>query len=188
VGQGRPDDGPAWLRRGVRRSAWVPGGTYVWATADGVHWQRYPFRCPGKYYWLSGMAAASPTQVLFLCIDGADFDMATEGMEVMSSTDGGKTSHLAGGQAPVVGDGGLIAVPPQRPDVITFATSPGAGPSLYRSGDGGKTWTQAVVPPGGTWQSLSYVSRTVGWAVLASAFKTYSGRLLRTADAGITWR
>lgn len=193
-----PVTADAWARAGQMtgtlgtvavsgRSAWVPGGTYVWATSDGVNWQRYPFQCPGKYYGLSGMAAASPTQVLFLCIDSADFDMATEGIEIMSSTDGGKTSHLAGRQAPVFGDG-VIAVPPQRPGVITFATSPGVPAYLDRSGDGGKTWTQVEYPSGGTWQSVSYVSRTVGWAVLGMQFRTYSGRLLRTTDAGITWR
>jgi hypothetical protein len=41
--------------------------THVWATADWVHWHQYPFGCPGAGYGLSGIAAASRSQVVFLC-------------------------------------------------------------------------------------------------------------------------
>ena len=52
--------------------------------------------------------------------------------------------------------------------------------------DGGKTWSAKYVGTGGDapWNSLAYVSRTVGWAEVGSP--PYSG-LLRTTDAGRTW-
>ncbi|MGD0609486.1 MAG: hypothetical protein ABSA53_38675 [Streptosporangiaceae bacterium] len=45
-------------------SAGTGSGEYVWATAGGVHWNKYPFRCPGTYYQPAGIAATSPSHVL----------------------------------------------------------------------------------------------------------------------------
>ena len=41
------------------KAAWFGTSTHLWATADGVRWHKYPFRCPGTGYGLSGIAAAS---------------------------------------------------------------------------------------------------------------------------------
>lgn len=176
------------------RSAWfgpgedaVIGSTHLWATVDGVHWHQYAFRCPGGYYGLAGIAAASPAHVFFLCLNYY-VDTGHEGMEVLSSADGGKTMHLAARQAMIIGDGGLIAVPPGQPKVIIFAASAGAPSYLARSADGGKTWKQVeFYPSGGSWNSLSYVSRTVGWAVRGQPGLSHLTQLLRTSDAGVTW-
>src|ERR1019366_8543854 len=84
-------------------------------------------------------------------------------------------------QYPVGGPGGVIALPPRRPRVITLGTEF----SLDRSADGGKTWTTTYQNTGGApWSSLSYASRTAGWAEFGSP--PDSG-LLRTTDAGVTW-
>jgi photosystem II stability/assembly factor-like uncharacterized protein len=97
---------------------------------------------------------------------------------VLASSDGGKTEHLTG-QPPSAGSGGIIAVPPGRANVIVLADSF----FLYRSADGGKSWTQVRFETGGAiWRSLSFVTPTVGWVVLASRVQ-----LLRTTDAGRTW-
>lgn len=161
--------------------------TYVWATADGAHWRKYPFRCTGARahgYGLSTIAAASPSHVVFLCLgSGAAGSMAKE---VLSSVNGGRTVHLAG-PAPLRGVGGVIAVPPHRANVITLATA-SADNFLDRSANGGKSWTGVTYPTGGgPWSSLSYVSRTVGWIVLLQPGRGSLNQLLRTTDAGLTW-
>ena len=79
---------------------------------------------------------------------------------MLRSVNGGRTVHLAG-LAPTGGVGGVIAAPPRRPAVITLATEF----FLDRSADGGKTWTTKYHNTGGApWNSLSYASRTAGWA------------------------
>ena len=177
------------------RAAWFGGSNHVWADADGAHWRRYPFRCRGARYQPYGntlassgpIAAASASRVKFLCID-TDFNTGEEGMEVMSSSNGGRTTHLAGRWAPIIGDAGAIAVPRHRARVITFATSAGSPSWLGRSADGGKTWQQvASFTDGFSWNSLSYMSRKVGWIVLGGPALGGVAQLLRTSDAGVRW-
>jgi photosystem II stability/assembly factor-like uncharacterized protein len=106
---------------------------------------------------------------------------------VLRSSDGGTTVHLTG-QAPFGGSDGTLAVPPHRSKVITLASS-SALSFLYRSANGGKTWTTATYPDGGMpWNSLAYVTRAVGWVVVdGRPLDNGSNRLLRTADAGRSW-
>jgi hypothetical protein len=165
------------------RAAWfAPGAgfgaraTHLRATADGVHWHQYPFACPGNY-GLQSIAAASPSDLVFLCTGESSAGHTAK--EVLLSVNGGKTEHLTG-PAPLAGVGGVIAVPPRDSAVITLA----AEYFLYRSADGGKTWKTVLFYSGGAiWSSLSYVSRTVGSAVVSSG----GHWLLRTTDAGLTW-
>jgi hypothetical protein len=170
----------AWFGTSV---AGTRGGV-VWATADGVHWHQHPFRCPGAaYYGLSGIAAASPSHVVFLCTgNGA---MGSLSKEVLTSADGGQRLQLAG-LAPLGGGTDGIAVPPHDAKVITLAAVSGAN-FLDRSADGGKTWTQVTYPLHGVWSSLSYLSRTVGWVVLGQPGLGSGNQLWRTSDAGLTW-
>jgi hypothetical protein len=166
------------------RAAWFGSSTHLWATADGAGWHRYPFRCPGAaYYGLSGIAAASRSRVVFLCTgNGA---MGSLSKEVLTSSDGGQSVHLAG-QAPLSGGTDGIAVPPHRANVIPLAAVSGAD-FLDRSADGGKTWTEVTYPLFGSWSSLSYVSRTVGWVVAGQPGLGSGNQLWRTSDAGLTW-
>ena len=74
------------------------------------------------------------------------------------------------------------------PQVIAVVT-PGLD-YLYRSANGGKTWTRVAVPDTGggvSLSSLSYVSPTVGWMVIGGPFGGGESLLLRTMDAGATW-
>lgn len=170
------------------KAAWFGTSTDLWATADGVHWHKYPFRCPGAYYGLSGIAAASRSHVVFLCTNA--LGMFHTDKEVLRSVNGGRTEHLTG-QAPVGGDtSGGFAVPPCRSQAITIAVVT-PGPSfLDRSANGGKTWAEIAVPGDGgvNLSSLSYVSRTAGWVVLGQPGAPLGwDQLLRTSDAGATW-
>jgi hypothetical protein len=174
------------------KAAWFGTSRYLWATADGVHWHKYPFRCPGPYYGLTGIAAASRSQVVFLCTNAEG--MFRTDKEVLRSVNGGRTEHLTGhapadGDDPFGGNGG-IAVPPRHSMVITIAAySPGPD-YLYRSANGGKTWAEITAPGtegGASLGSLSYVSRTVGWVVAGQPAGGSHSQLLQTSDAGRTW-
>jgi photosystem II stability/assembly factor-like uncharacterized protein len=71
--------------------------------------------------------------------------------------------------------------------VITLASSSGLS-FLYRSADGGKTWTAATyTDDGAPWNSLAYVTRAVGWVVIDGPLQVGANRLLRTADSGRSW-
>jgi hypothetical protein len=179
--------GPSWASLAVAgKAAWFGTSARLRATADGVHWHRDPAPCPASDIGgLGSIAAASPSRVVFLCLgDGA---MGQMGKDVLRSSDGGKTVRLAG-QAPLGGDGGTLAVPPGRSQVITLASS-SALSFLYRSADGGKTWTTATYPDGGLpWNSLAYVTQAVGWVVIdGRPLDDGSNQLLRTPDAGRSW-
>jgi photosystem II stability/assembly factor-like uncharacterized protein len=169
------------------KAAWFGTSTHVWATADGVRWHKYPFRCAGTGYGLSGIAAASRSHVVFLCADA--MGMFHTGKEVLRSVNGGRTEHLAG-RPPVGGDTtGGIAVPPHRSKVIAIAVITPGPDFLYRSASGGKAWTEITIPGtsgGVNLNSLSYLSRTAGWVVAGSPGETPT-QLLRTTDAGRTW-
>ena len=168
------------------KAAWFGDGAHLWATADGTHWHQDPGPCPASDVGgLGSIAATSPAHVVFLCLGpGAAGSMSKQ---VLTSSDGGKTVHLAG-DAPIEGDGGMLAIPPGNNKVITLAAASGAS-LLDRSADGGKTWTQATYNTGGApWASLSYVSPATGWVVLSGLPLPGSRNvLLRTTDTGQTW-
>jgi photosystem II stability/assembly factor-like uncharacterized protein len=76
-------------------------------------------------------------------------------------------------------------MPPGRPSVITLVAGDW---DVYRSADGGKTWKGiAFSTSGETWHSLSYVSKTAGWAVQDWTPAGPGTELLRTSDAGAAW-
>lgn len=170
------------------KSAWFGSGKTLWATAGGSRWRAHAFACAKAGYALAGISAASSSRVYFLCLN-FNSDMGHERMEVMVSANGGRTERLAGGKSPVIGDGGLIAVPPGNPSVITFAASAGVPSWIGRSANGGKTWRQVGPLYGdGPWNSLQYASKTAGWIVLGRAGLGGAPELLRTTDAGLSWR
>jgi photosystem II stability/assembly factor-like uncharacterized protein len=171
----------AWFANATADS----GSTYVWATADGKHWHKYPVRCPASgrgrdriTYGLSSVAAASSADVLFLCVGGESMHFSDK--ELLASANGGRTAHLAG-FAPTLGVGGMIAVPPHRAALITLATEY----AVDRSANGGKTWKTVLFNgSGASLTSLAFVTNTVGWAVEPEGANS---RLMRTTDAGATW-
>lgn len=194
----RPNVGPGAGLAVSGRAAWFGSNSTLWATADGAHWHKVRFQCPRKGYGLSDMAAASPSDVVFVCI--APGGLGNTFNQVLTSADGGKTVHPAPG---VLGGNGayIVAVPPGRASVISGGGSVSTT-VLSRSVDGGKTFQYFTVPAsdggGGTpLNSLSYVNRTVGWVVVGGTYQingtpvTYGvytpGALLRTSNAGATW-
>ncbi len=178
-----------------RRTVWfgttptTPGGpSLVFMRTKLGPWHRHSLTCPGRDYSLSSIAAASRARVAYLCTDTGDFGMTTEGVRVLVSADAGRTTRLAGHWVPTIsGSGGVLAMAPGNPRVITFATPPGAIGAFGRSTNGGRTW-HAIKSLGlRTWSSLSYVSRTTGFVVGLSANGSASD-LLGTTNTGRTWQ
>jgi len=164
------------------RSAWLGSSRYLWATANGVRWHKYPFRCPAsaRGVGLASITAAGPARLLLLCLGTPAGPQQVK--DLMGSANGGRTTHLIRSlQLP--GDGGVIAVPPGRPRIITLGTEY----YLDTSANGGKTWTMKPVEAGGgaPWNSLSYLSQSAGWAEVGGP-PTFDA-LLRTTNAGRSW-
>jgi hypothetical protein len=176
----------AWFAPAATRA----GKSVIWTSTAGGRWHRRPFQCPGRYYTLSSIAAASTSHLAYLCTETDTFGMSQEGMKVLVSANGGRTARLAGHWVPtIVGDGGVLVMAPGNPRMITFAAPPNAIGILGRSANGGRTWHP--IGPGklGTWNSLAYTSRTTGYLVADVPPSTPQGsRLLRTTNAGRTWQ
>ncbi len=164
-------DGPA---------VWLTSPTHLWTTTGGRTWHEYPARCPGTGYHLAFVAAASPSDVAFLCTRPGGTGPA-DPKEVLTSANGGRTVHLAG-SAPATGIPDSVAIPPGNPSVITIA----AGTTLYRSANGGRTWTTLPFK-GFALESLTYSSRTDGWFTFASSASSPSSTLWHTTDSGRAW-
>ncbi len=169
----------------------TPGGgqTSIWTRVADGRWHKQAFTCPGKFYGLSSIAAASRSQIAYLCTSTAEFDMSSEGVRVLVSADGGRTAHLVGRWvATVVGSGGVLAMAPGNTRVITFAAPANAIGAVGRSVNGGRTWRAFKALGIGTWNSLSFVSASTGFIVESFAGEGLTSRLLRTTNAGQTWK
>lgn len=163
-------------------SVWVAATAHLFTATDGRHWHRYPARCPGKGFTLTGVTAASASHVAFLCTRSGQPGLVAK--EILTSADGGRTVHLAG-SAPANGTANFFASPPGNPAVITIASDGKLGRPLwiYRSANGGVSWTTRTFHPKEVFgfDALTFTSSTTGWVA-------FDGTLLHTADSGRTWQ
>ncbi len=170
------------------------GSTHVWATADGVHWARYPFRCSGladtQPYLLAGISAANPRDVAFLCVatPGSYSDVT----KVLVSVSGAHSGWQTLTAAPPAGDVAGFAVAPGRrfgPISIAVAVPAAAGfYRIYRLPGPGHGWTISVIPGGAPpLNSLQFTSPAVGTFVMDEPGPGLHSELQRTTDAGLTW-
>jgi photosystem II stability/assembly factor-like uncharacterized protein len=190
----------AWPRHGAMTgsmlavsgdSVWFAGGTYLWTTADGVRWARYPLRPQGAYngwpYELAGIAAASPRYVAFLyAAPGGMYRTATK---VLVSFNGGRTAWPARQAPPPVGDVAAFAMTPGGLGTIAVAVVTPGLDNIYRSANVGQSWTTLGIQGtggGAMLSSLQFTSPTTGCLVTAAGPGNH-GHLLMTANAGQTW-
>ena len=82
----------------------------------GAHWRRSAFHCTGTNFGLWYIAAASTSDVVFLCVGPGN--EGSSGIRVLISADGGTTVHLTGKSA-VGGAPYGFAVPDGRANVVT---------------------------------------------------------------------
>ena len=173
-------------------SVWFASSRYVWTSAGGVHWARYPLRSPGTYfgtpYMLARIAAANRWDVAFLY--AAPTGMYHTGMKVLISFNGGRSEWQTLTAPPSQGDVAGFAVAPGRFGVITVAVVTPGRDKIYRSANLGHTWTTFGIPGTGggvMLDSLQFMSPTVGSFVTGNPAFGIPSELLRTADAGRTW-
>lgn len=173
-------------------SAWFSGGSYLWTTADGIRWARYPLRSPGTYdgtpYQLAGIAAASPWYVAFLY--AAPGGMYHTGMKVLVSFNGGRSQWQTLQAPPPEGDVAAFAMAPGRFGVIAVAVVTPGLDHIYRSASAGQTWTTYGIQGtggGAMLGSLQFTSPATGFLVTGTPGAGSHGQLLRTTDAGRTW-
>lgn len=159
------------------------------STDSGKHWSTLSFRCPSGTISASAVAAASTANVAIGCSDQGYPQPGQSIKKVFTSSNGGRTFHLAG-SPPTAGQIGTVAMPPGRPRVITMSAASGAT-YLYRSVNGGKTWGAKVYLDGGLdMRDLAYASATTGYVIHFSGGPViaYSQGLLKTSNAGATWK
>ena len=173
-------------------SVWFGGNTSVWASADGVHWARYRFGCPGlaygEPYSLAGISAASARDVAVLC--AAPQGMFHTVMKVLVSVNGARSGWQT------------LKAPPQEGDVAAFAAAPGGFglisvavvtpglDNIYRLPKLGQSWTTFGIPGtsgGFPLSSLQFMSPAVGSFVVGDPVFGMHSELLRTTNAGQTW-
>jgi photosystem II stability/assembly factor-like uncharacterized protein len=173
-------------------SVWLGTNTYLWTTADGVHWARYALHSPGTAYGvpygLSGIAAATARDVAFLW--GSAQGMYHTVTQVQISFNGGQAERQAPSAPPPEGNTyGFAAAPGRFGVLLIAAVSP--GPDLiYRSANLGQTWTSFKIPGTGGGiglNSLQFMSPAAACYVVGDPGVGEPGNLMCTANAGQTW-
>jgi photosystem II stability/assembly factor-like uncharacterized protein len=173
-------------------SVWLGNGTYVWTSADGVHWARYPLHSPGTAfgvpYSLAGIAAAGPDDVAFLW--GSAQGTFHTAMRVQISFNQGKTARPTPQSPPLEGDiAGFAAAPGRFGVLLVPVVTPGED-LIYRSASLGKSWTTFGTPHtdgGVALNSLQFMSSAAAVYVVGNPGFGEPGYLLVTGNAGATW-
>jgi photosystem II stability/assembly factor-like uncharacterized protein len=145
-------------------------GAVLAVTATGL--QRRGTPCPQ-----AGASLADTGEgVVAVCTHGAAMGSSTKSFAV--SADGARTWRPAG-EPP--SPGSVIGVAAASPSTVVVAAASGAS-WLYRTGDGGRSWATVYteLTGGAAFEDLRFVDATHGAVVIG-------GRLLVTADAGLTW-
>jgi hypothetical protein len=173
-------------------SVWFGGDTDVWTTADGVHWARYPFGCPGlaygEPYTLAGISAASAREVAVLC--AAPQGMFHTVMKVLVSVNGARRGWQTLKAPPSEGDVAAFAAAPGRFGLISIAVVTPGLDTIYRLPKLGQRCITFGIPgtSGGVpLNSLQFMSPAVGSLVVGDPVFGIHSQLLRTANAGQTW-
>lgn len=171
-------------------SVWAGIAPRLWTSTDsGQHWAKLSFTCPPDASAASAVAAASPADVALACSDQGFPQPGFSVKKVFTSSDGGRTFHLAGEPAEP-GQVGLLALPPGHPRVITLTAASGAT-YLYRSVNGGKAWQVTTFSDAGLdVRDLAYVSASTGYLIHFSGGPAigYGKGLMKTVNAGATWK
>jgi photosystem II stability/assembly factor-like uncharacterized protein len=181
----------------------VAGG--VWKTTDAGHtWTPIFDRQPIASI---GALAVSNSDPNIIYVGTGEADMRSDisyGAGVYKSTDAGKTwSYIGLSDTRQIG---RVLIDPKDPDVVLVAAlghgfGPNAQRGVYRTTDGGKTWTRVLSKDENTGAiDLAYDpdnSRTVYaslWNVRRPPYVTYApitgpgGGIYKSTDGGATWK
>jgi hypothetical protein len=163
-------------------------GATVYATDSLTNpngWKPFPDPCSSSHYALSSFVAPDPSTLYSLCSGNGAAGSTTK---VAVATNGGTSTVV--GRPPLGGDGGTVAGTPYAVMVIATAS---AGSWLYRSGDGGHSWStvKSYGDGGAGWNDVGFTTARQGVVVHGRPGQTdVAGgiELLMTHDSGLTWQ
>ncbi|HUY53622.1 MAG TPA: hypothetical protein VMV23_00495 [Candidatus Nanopelagicaceae bacterium] len=170
-------------------------GTYgatpvLYGTADGLHWSRFPDPCAvtsGYQLELTSFAMPDTSTLDSLCSGNGAAGHTQK--RVMRTTQGRTVAEGAPGS---VGDGGQIAAPTSQ--ILLLATASAAS-WIYRSTDGGATWTTATVYDDGGAGFTDFGCTTATQCVAVrgqpatqtQAQYQSANALIMSSNGGLTW-
>jgi len=147
-----------------------------------------------------GSVALDPTNSNTIYVGTGEENFAGDsyyGAGILKSTNGGTTwTHLCGpfcgpvGQDGFYGGGariGALAVSPANNQVILAAVALLFKDGIYRSADGGKTWTQVLSGNPGTAVLFDSVNGNTAYAALGNSFPGGTESVFKSTDGGQTW-
>src|SRR5215472_8369018 len=177
----------------------------VWKTTDGGgHWTPLTDSQPSLAV---GSIAIDPNNNNIIYVGTGEENFSGDayyGAGVLKSTDGGKTWTQVGAStfAQVLGPStggafiGSIAVQPGNSSIVLAAVSffvNGTIGGIYRSTDGGNTWTEDAAPQGLAATSVLFESTVnagttaTAWAAMGDLFGQVVNGVYKSVDSGLTW-
>ena len=162
-------------------AAWIILGGRLYASPTGQNWAREPVSC-GSGYGMVSAAAYSTQQLTLLCV--GDPAMGSAGKVLLASSDGG-TRFTRTGVPPLGGDNFDQLAQPTAGHIF-IATFSGAT-WLDVSGNGGRTWSQALrlLDGGLGWSDFGFTTPSQGAAIEGNPAQ--GSRMYMTWDAGLAW-
>jgi uncharacterized protein (TIGR03437 family) len=176
-------------------------GGGVWKTTDGgQNWQPLTDDQPSL---ASGSIAIAPSDPDIVYVGTGEDNNSGDsyyGAGVLKSTDGGATwTQLAG---PFVGpfsssrtSGGgariaALAVHPTDPNTVLAAVDrfPATASGIYRTSDGGQTWTLVQGGAVGTEVIFNPTDPTIAYAALGTSTGNSLNGVYKSIDSGMTWK
>jgi len=176
-------------------------GGGIWKTTDGgQNWQPLTDDQPSLATGSIAIAPSNPDIVYVGTGEDNNSGDSYYGAGVLKSTDGGATwTQLAG---PFVGpfsssrtSGGgariaALAVHPMDPNTVLAAVDrfPPAASGIYRTSDGGQTWTLVQGGAVGTEVIFNPTDPTIAYAALGTSVGSTLNGVYKSTDSGITWK
>jgi uncharacterized protein (TIGR03437 family) len=176
-------------------------GGGVWKTTDGgQNWQPLTDDQPSLASGSIAIAPSDPDTVYVGTGEDNNSGDSYYGAGVLKSTDGGATwTQLAG---PFVGpfsssrtSGGgariaALAVHPTDPNTVLAAVDrfPAAASGIYRTSDGGQTWTLVQGGAVGTEVIFNPTDPTIAYAALGTSSGNSLNGVYKSTDSGMTWK
>ena len=172
----------------------------MWKTTDGgANWTPLTDDQPSLATGSIALAPSSPDIVYVGTGEQNNSGDSYYGAGILKSTDGGSTwtqlanpfvgpfstSRVNGGGARI----GAIAVHPSNPNVVLAAIdkTPASTAGIYRSADGGATWTQVLPGAVGTDVVFNPADGSIVYAALGSAGGSTLNGVYKSVDTGATW-
>lgn len=167
---------------------WALVGPSLYVSTDGgAAFSTNPQPCPSRQSQPTSITDDG-SHVYLLCTGGA---AAGSTQKYVYRTSGPGAAWTLQGKPPLGGDGGQISA--GSDSAILIATSSGAS-LMYRSTDGGRTWSTALTEDdgGAGWADAGFTTSTQAIVVHGPPARDggadgHPGRLLLSTDAGASW-